>query len=307
MNLNISLLELEDREASEDPYVIDLGIIDYKPAVELQREIVERKKKGSLKRDFILVCEHKPVITYGRRSNMKNLRVEVETLSKLGIQLHQTDRGGDFTYHGPGMLVVYPIVDLRALKIDCIMYLRFLEDTVIKALSVFQIQSVALPGKTGVWIVSQKALFEDFIKEFEKNSNIKYSLRLSSIADRLNEDRTTIQSQNKALKDDMDSLLQKSVLKKVCSIGIRVSGGVTSHGFCLNVNRLPPFGLNLINPCGFSCDHYAFISDFIEPSKLSGVKEVIVSSILSNFSLVKKGCYQSINQVGCNFSNGGLI
>ena len=136
-------------------HVVDLGRMGYASALELQHDLVERRKRGEIP-DQLLIVEHPHVITMGRNGHLENLLASPEILERSGIELHYTDRGGDVTYHGPGQIVGYPIVDLREWKRDVGAYLRALEQVLIEALAEFGISGVRQPGATGVWVGGAK-------------------------------------------------------------------------------------------------------------------------------------------------------
>jgi lipoyl(octanoyl) transferase len=135
--------------------VRELGRISYGEALQLQRSIVERRKQGIIG-DQLLLLEHTHVITLGRNAKEKNLLAGQELLTRAGIDLHVTDRGGDVTYHGPGQLVGYPILDLREWKRDVVAYVRALEQVIIDTLSTFGLPAGRVNGLTGVWIEGRK-------------------------------------------------------------------------------------------------------------------------------------------------------
>ena len=131
--------------------VRDLGRLRYAHAFALQQELVGRRKRGEIP-DQLLFVEHPPVVTMGRNAHQENLLADPELLDRAGIELHHTDRGGDVTFHGPGQIVGYPILDLREWKRDVTAYLRGIEEVLIGALSQFDIQARRLEGATGVWV-----------------------------------------------------------------------------------------------------------------------------------------------------------
>ena len=133
----------------------DLGRLDYVLTWDLQRKLVERRKMGSIE-DQLLLVEHPPVITLGRNAKKTNLLLPEEQYCKIGIDLQPTDRGGDVTYHGPGQVVGYPILDLREWKRDVVKYVRALEQVMIGTMSEFGIQADQAPGCTGVWVGGAK-------------------------------------------------------------------------------------------------------------------------------------------------------
>ena len=133
----------------------DLGRLEYARALALQTNMVERRKRGEIP-DQLLILEHPHVVTMGRNGHMENVLASPEILQRAGIELHSTDRGGDVTYHGPGQIVGYPIFDLREWKRDVIAYVRALEQVLIEALAEFGISGGRQPDATGVWVEGAK-------------------------------------------------------------------------------------------------------------------------------------------------------
>jgi lipoyl(octanoyl) transferase len=130
--------------------VIDLGHVAYSEAYAKQIELVNRRKRGEIPDQFLIV-EHPHVVTMGRNGHDENLLAQPEVLARAGIEFHRTDRGGDVTYHGPGQIVGYPIFDLREWKRDVMAYVRGLEQVLIDALAEFGIRGERSEGATGVW------------------------------------------------------------------------------------------------------------------------------------------------------------
>jgi lipoyl(octanoyl) transferase len=143
--------ESEVRIAVPSCELRDLGRMGYAKAYALQRDLVERRKRGEIP-DQLLILEHPHVITMGRNGHDANLLAAPELLARAGIEFHRTDRGGDITYHGPGQIVGYPILDLREWKRDVGAYVRALEQAIIYALAEFGIGARRFPGATGVWV-----------------------------------------------------------------------------------------------------------------------------------------------------------
>jgi lipoate-protein ligase B len=135
--------------------VIDLKLVEYSRALEIQKELFSRVRSGSLD-SAIVFCRHYPVITLGRRANPLNIIADQAELSRQGIKVYRSERGGDVTYHGPGQLMVYPVVQLELFRKDIHYFLRTLEENVIALLSAFKIRAVARKGLTGVWVGEQK-------------------------------------------------------------------------------------------------------------------------------------------------------
>ena len=135
--------------------VRELGRIGYAEASALQRDLADRRKRGEIP-DQLLLVEHPHVITLGRNGRLENLLASEEVLRRSAIAFHETDRGGDITYHGPGQIVGYPIVDLREWKRDVVAYVRALEQALIGALAEWGIRGERAPGATGVWVHGAK-------------------------------------------------------------------------------------------------------------------------------------------------------
>src|SRR5713101_1053048 len=131
--------------------VVDLGVIEYGAAWGLQRRIVAARKAGAVP-DVLLLCEHPHVITLGRNGKLTNLRAPSDLLRQMGVSFFEADRGGDITYHGPGQLVGYPILNLAEIRRDVAWYMRSLEEAMIRATAEFGIPSRRVPGRTGVWV-----------------------------------------------------------------------------------------------------------------------------------------------------------
>jgi lipoyl(octanoyl) transferase len=135
--------------------ITDLGMISYSQATALQERIAAARKAGALE-DVLLFCEHPPVITLGRNGKRENLLASENVLRQKSVQLHETNRGGDITYHGPGQIVGYPILNLDQIRRDVHWYVRTLEEVMIRASAVFGVAAFRIPGKTGIWVQTEK-------------------------------------------------------------------------------------------------------------------------------------------------------
>jgi lipoyl(octanoyl) transferase len=132
-----------------------LGRMDYGKALEQQALLVDERKQG-LASDHLLLVEHPHVITLGRNGHMENLLANDYVLERAGIAFFPTDRGGDVTYHGPGQLVGYPIIDLKEWKRDVHAYVRAVEQVIIDTLADYAITAGRIQGLTGVWVDGRK-------------------------------------------------------------------------------------------------------------------------------------------------------
>jgi lipoyl(octanoyl) transferase len=131
--------------------VIDLGLVGYAQAWELQKRVVAARKAGAIE-DVLLYCEHPHVITLGRNGKRANLLASESVLRQKGVEFFETSRGGDITYHGPGQIVGYPILNLGAIRRDVVWYVRQLEEAMIRASAEFRVGARREAGKTGIWV-----------------------------------------------------------------------------------------------------------------------------------------------------------
>src|SRR6266478_4519897 len=131
--------------------IVDLGLIAYAEAWELQKRVVAARKAGAIE-DVLLFCEHPHVITLGRSGKRRNLLASESVLRQKGVEYFETTRGGDITYHGPGQIVGYPILNLGAIRRDVVWYVRSLEDAMIRATAELEIEAKREAGKTGIWV-----------------------------------------------------------------------------------------------------------------------------------------------------------
>jgi len=135
--------------------IIDLGLIGYAEAYALQQRVVAARKAGAIE-EVLLLCEHSHVITQGRNGKREHLLASEHVLRQKGVEFHATNRGGDITYHGPGQLVGYPILNLGAIRRDVVWYVRTLEEAMIRATAEFGITAERVAGKTGIWVRAGK-------------------------------------------------------------------------------------------------------------------------------------------------------
>jgi lipoyl(octanoyl) transferase len=134
-----------------------LGVVPYNVGLELQNALVEQRKRGEIP-DQLLLLEHPPVITLGvkSRSDRSHVVATDEMLTAEGVEVFETGRGGDVTYHGPGQLVGYPILDLKPDRCDVHQYVRDLEEVMIRAAAAFGVTAGRIPGLTGTWVGQEK-------------------------------------------------------------------------------------------------------------------------------------------------------
>lgn len=200
----------------KDLLVIDLGLVEYGAAWELQRRVAAARKAGGIP-DVLLLCEHPHVITLGRSGKISNLRVSEEMLRRMSVSFFETNRGGDITYHGPGQLVGYPILNLAEIRRDVAWYVRDLEEAMIRATAEFGIASRRVAGRTGVWVDIPGGSVGDNRKEVKDVNEVE------------------------EMRDE----------EKLGAIGVHLSRWVTSHGFAYNVSTDLRY-FDLIVPCGIA-------------------------------------------------------
>ena len=128
-----------------------LGRVRYSDALALQRSLFERRKTDAVA-DTLLLLEHEPVYTLGRRAKPEDVLADASTLSSIGAEVIETDRGGEVTYHGPGQLVMYPVINIREAELGPVSYVRILEQVVIDTLRHYRVNGHRIVGKTGVWV-----------------------------------------------------------------------------------------------------------------------------------------------------------
>ena len=149
--------------------LLHLGRVDYSTALDLQKQLVEARHESRIG-NTLLLLEHPPVVTLGRNSSRANILASDEYLAYRSVEIHEINRGGDVTYHGPGQLVGYPILDLRsftigAKRIGAVDYVRFLEEALIRALGDFAVPAQRIAGRTGVWTTPGGAIPKKTIPE----------------------------------------------------------------------------------------------------------------------------------------------
>src|ERR1039458_7342108 len=188
-----------------------LGRVGYGEGLGLQAEIAELRLKGRVE-NVLLLLEHPPVLTLGRNANRANILASDELLASRGVTLHEINRGGDVTYHGPGQLVGYPIFDLRSLRnpnggrLGPVDFVRLMEEALIRICGVFGVLAGRICGLTGVWCGVSTGIRD-------QGSGVS------------NPTEETVRYQAASAGTE----------RKIGAIGIHVSRGITSHGFAFNV------------------------------------------------------------------------
>jgi lipoyl(octanoyl) transferase len=143
-------------DAARELWIVRLGRMPYVTALEVQRAAARARISGALRQDVLFLVEHPPVVTLGRTAKAAHLVASRQSLAERGVELHEVERGGDVTFHGPGQLVGYPIIDLKRHRQDLHWYLRQVEEALIAALAEFGIAGERSAGYTGVWTGGRK-------------------------------------------------------------------------------------------------------------------------------------------------------
>jgi lipoate-protein ligase B len=143
-------------DTKRELWVEHLGVMPYAQALDFQREAAKARISGAIPEDVLLLVEHPPVVTLGRSAKEQHLLASPQLLAKRGVELFEVERGGDVTFHGPGQLVGYPIVDLKQHRQDLHWYLRQVEEALIRALGRTGITAGREEGLTGVWTSGRK-------------------------------------------------------------------------------------------------------------------------------------------------------
>jgi lipoyl(octanoyl) transferase len=138
-------------QTEKNCWVVNAGLLAYASACALQHQLVEARKAGAIP-DVLLFCEHPHTITLGRNGKKEHLRANDHLLCQMNVTFHETNRGGDITYHGPGQIVAYPILDLIAHRRDVRWYVQQLEETMIRATADFKVTAARVEGRHGIWV-----------------------------------------------------------------------------------------------------------------------------------------------------------
>lgn len=222
-----------------------LGRVAYEESLRLQAELVELRYQGRIE-NVLLLLEHPPVLTLGRNANRSNVLASDALLASRGVTLHEINRGGDVTYHGPGQLVGYPIFDLRGLRnsgggrMGPVDFVREMEEALIRLCGVYGVQAGRIAGLTGVWCGRPAG---------------------------------------------GNSLDESRGERKIGAIGIHVSRGITSHGFAFNVTtNLDDF--RLINPCGLTDRPVTSLDREMAAGETTPALESIAHQAATQFGLV---------------------
>ncbi len=264
--------------AKKPLWIVNAGRIAYGPAFDLQREIVAARKAGAVP-DVLLFCEHPHVITLGRNGQRENLLAGANVLEQMNVEFHETDRGGDITYHGPGQVVGYPILDLGQHKRDVRWYVEQLEEVMIRTAADYGLVARRILCRHGIWIDAPASA----------SARATHNLSFRGLAEGEREESAVLSSAN-ALPEEPETSPKTSAVgaaqlsparkgwvdhekvpspvgatqisaakcastpeiaseEKLAALGVHLSRWVTSHGFAFNVSTDLRY-FDLIVPCG---------------------------------------------------------
>jgi len=209
-------------------WVVNLGTVPYEEALELQRALARERISGAIPEDMLLLLEHPPVVTLGRATKAANLISSAEFLGSKGVELFEVERGGDVTFHGPGQLVGYPIIDLKRHKLDLHWYLRQVEEALIQTLAAYSIPAERNVGFTGVWTQGRKIASigvhaRDWVTWHGFALNVTTDLSYFDLIVPCGIDGVTMTSIEKEI-DRSDSQLPQATVEAASEIAARVFG-----------------------------------------------------------------------------------
>ena len=232
----------------EPVWRLDLRPLEYRAAWAVQRELVERRRRGEIP-DVLLLTEHPPVFTLGRLARPEHLLAPPSQLLRGGAEVIETDRGGDVTFHGPGQLVAYPIFDLAGWRKDVRAYLRALETVVIETAARFGVPAGRCAGLTGVWCGDGETHGETRREDGRDQTLGGEAAAVPAAA--------------------------SSGRRKLASIGVRVSRWIASHGVALNVATDLAWFSHIV-PCGIrGCRGTNLEAEAGRPLSLGGVADQV--------------------------------
>lgn len=207
---------------TDELWAVDLGMMAYDVALALQLRLLEAKKTGQVEADFLLLLEHPAVITLGARGDETNIVASPEVLAARNIKVHRIRRGGDVTYHGPGQLVGYPIINLRHIpkRRDVGRFVWVMQEAIIRTLASYGLSTERIHKIIGVWVRRPAP-------DMQANQ-LPWS---------------------DAYREQLQRMMEPFDDRKIAAIGARIKSWISFHGFALNINTdLTDF--NLIVPCG---------------------------------------------------------
>jgi lipoyl(octanoyl) transferase len=261
-------------------YLMSLGLEPYGEALELQRSLAGAVSQGAIP-ETVLLLEHPPVVTIGRRTEADR---ELHVPEGADVEIAETDRGGKSTFHGPGQLVCYPILDLRHHGKDVKLYVRNLEEALLRTLAGFALEGVRYEGLTGVWMPPRR-------RQIAASGASLTSGEGRDSAD-ARPARQSDAQRRKRLAEPGSARREPSAAgggegpRKIASIGVHVSRWVTTHGYALNVDLDPAPFTEWITACGLEDAAFTTMaSELGKPLTVDEVRPAAVEAIAEVFEL----------------------
>lgn len=246
--------------------VVSLGHMAYAPALALQRAVARARIAGTIDEDVLLLVEHPPVITLGRSTKTTSLPLTPEAIRARGVEVHEVERGGDVTFHGPGQLVGYPIVDLKRHRKDLHWHLRQVEQGLIDGLASLGLASERNAPHTGVWVGDER----------------EAGARGSGLA------ASSLDSPRQEGKGPSPE--PRAPARKIASIGVHARDWVTWHGFALNVTTALDY-FDLIVPCGIhGVEMTSVARELGRDVALAEAATRVADGVAAAFSLAVEAC-----------------
>ena len=261
--------------ATRAGHVMHLGVVPYREALELQQTIAAGVGQGALP-DTILFLEHPPTITLGRRSDPGELHVP----EGADVEIVETDRGGKSTYHAPGQLVCYPILDLTRHGQDVQRYCRDLEEALAQTLSAFALEAQRLEGLTGIWLTPSA------VPDASLASGGRGDSASSTAARPERGERRERSAEPGSARRQPSALRDGGPPRKIASIGIHISKWVTTHGYALNVDLDPAPFTQWITACGLEDAQFTTMARELErPVTVEEVRPVAAAALADALEL----------------------
>jgi lipoyl(octanoyl) transferase len=258
-------------------YLLDLREpVPYAEAFELQRSLAGAVSQGAIPETVILL-EHPPVITVGRRTEVG---IELHVPEGAEVEIAETDRGGKSTFHGPGQLVCYPILDLKNHGKDVKRYVRDLEEALIRTLGAFQIRGERIDGLTGVWLTPSAVPGASLASGGGRDSADARPARQSAVQ------RRERWAEPGSARREPNAARGGGPPRKIASIGVHVSRWVTTHGYALNVDLDPAPFTDWITACGLEDAQFTTMARELGATlKVDDVRPAAAAAISDVFEL----------------------
>ena len=258
---------------SRGAYLMSLGLVPYAEALALQRSLAGAVSQGAIP-ETVIFLEHPPVVTVGRRTETE---LELHIPEDAEVEIAETDRGGKSTFHAPGQLVCYPILDLGNHGKDVKRYVRDLEEALLRTLAAFEISGERIDGLTGVWLTGSAVPGVSLASGGGRDSADARPVRHSTVQ------RRERSPEPGSARREPHAARGGGSPRKIASIGVHVSRWVTTHGYALNVDLDPAPFTEWITACGLEDAAFTTMArelgrplttDDVRPSAIDAIADV---------------------------------